>query len=159
MKKLIAGAIALTLLSGSAAFAQNDQYQNPYSQTQGRNQYQTPDNQAQGRNRSQTTNSQAQGRNQNQNRYNQTQDAYQYQTPYAQAQAGNDVRDNPHWSRGDRLPSEYRSNQYVVSDWRNRHLSTPPRGYHWVEANNRYVLASIANGIIAATRMNDNRTR
>ena len=51
--------------------------------------------------------------------------------------------------RGQRLSQEYRSNRYVVSDWRNRHLSAPPRGHHWVRAGNDYVLAAIATGIIA----------
>ena len=64
-------------------------------------------------------------------------------------QQSNDVRDNPHWSRGDRLPSRYRDNQYIVSDWKLRHLSAPPRGYHWVQADDRYVLAAIATGVIA----------
>jgi Ni/Co efflux regulator RcnB len=28
-------------------------------------------------------------------------------------------------------------------------LRTPPRGYHWVQADDRYVLAAIATGVIA----------
>ena len=51
--------------------------------------------------------------------------------------------------RGQRLSQEYRGNRYVVSDWRARHLSAPPRGHHWVRAGNDYVLAAIATGIIA----------
>jgi Ni/Co efflux regulator RcnB len=51
--------------------------------------------------------------------------------------------------RGQRLSQEYRNNRYVVSDWRARRLSAPPRGQHWVQAGNDYVLASIATGIIA----------
>lgn len=51
--------------------------------------------------------------------------------------------------RGQRLHQEYRSQRYVVSDWRARHLSAPPRGHHWVRAGNDYVLAAIATGIIA----------
>ncbi|MBD8533326.1 MULTISPECIES: RcnB family protein [unclassified Massilia] len=51
--------------------------------------------------------------------------------------------------RGQRLSQEYRGNRYVVSDWRNRHLSAPPRGHHWVRAGNDYVLAAIATGVIA----------
>ncbi|WP_426174325.1 RcnB family protein [Massilia sp. TWR1-2-2] len=34
------------------------------------------------------------------------------------------------------LAQEYRGSRYVVNDWRGRHLSAPPRGYHWVQANN-----------------------
>jgi Ni/Co efflux regulator RcnB len=53
------------------------------------------------------------------------------------------------WHRGDRLPSRYRSNQYVVNDWRDHHLRPPPRGYHWVQSGGDYVLAAIATGVIA----------
>ena len=51
--------------------------------------------------------------------------------------------------RGERLTKEYRDQRYVVSDWRARHLSAPPKGHHWVRAGNDYVLAAIATGIIA----------
>jgi len=51
--------------------------------------------------------------------------------------------------RGQRLNQEYRGSRYVVSDWRARHLSAPPRGHQWVQAGNDYVLAAIATGIIA----------
>jgi len=53
------------------------------------------------------------------------------------------------WRRGDRLPSQYRSNQYVVNDWRGHHLRQPPRGYHWVQSGGDYVLAAVATGVIA----------
>lgn len=51
--------------------------------------------------------------------------------------------------RGQRLGHEYRDSRYVVVDWRDRHLSAPPRGHHWVRAGNDYVLAAIATGLIA----------
>jgi len=51
--------------------------------------------------------------------------------------------------RGGKLHKEYRNDRYVVNDWRGRHLSAPPRGYHWVQTGNDYVLAAIATGIIA----------
>lgn len=51
--------------------------------------------------------------------------------------------------RGGRLHQEYRSERYVVRDWRERRLSAPPRDYHWVRTGNDYVLAAIATGIIA----------
>lgn len=52
------------------------------------------------------------------------------------------------WSRGHALPSNYRRN--VVRDYNRYHLRTPPRGYHWVRADNDYVLVSITSGIISA---------
>jgi Ni/Co efflux regulator RcnB len=57
--------------------------------------------------------------------------------------------------RGAYLPQEYRGSRYVINDWRGRHLSAPPRGYHWVQANNDYVLAAIATGIIAQVLLNN----
>ncbi len=50
--------------------------------------------------------------------------------------------------RGDRLPPEWHNRQYVVDDWREHHLSAPPRGYHWVQSGGDYVLAAIATGVI-----------
>jgi Ni/Co efflux regulator RcnB len=51
--------------------------------------------------------------------------------------------------RGGRLPSQYRNHQYVVDNWRDHHLSAPPRGYHWVQTGGDYVLIAITTGIIA----------
>jgi len=56
--------------------------------------------------------------------------------------------------RGDRLSSDFRDKRYVVSDWRGHHLSAPPRGYHWVQTGNDFVLAAIATGVIAEILVN-----
>jgi len=50
--------------------------------------------------------------------------------------------------RGNRMPPQYRTYQYVVEDWRGHGLYSPPRGYHWVQTGNDYVLVAIATGII-----------
>lgn len=55
---------------------------------------------------------------------------------------------NHNFRRGDRLPRAQRQQRYVVNDWRARQLSQPPRGYHWVQSGNDYVLAAIATGVI-----------
>lgn len=60
----------------------------------------------------------------------------------------------PEWHRGGRVPAQYRDRQYVVDDWRGHHLSAPPRGYHWVQVGNDYVLAAIATGVIAQLLLN-----
>lgn len=52
--------------------------------------------------------------------------------------------------RGQRLPSNYHNRQYVVDNWRSHRLSAPPRGHHWVQVGNDYVLAAIATGVIAS---------
>jgi Ni/Co efflux regulator RcnB len=73
-----------------------------------------------------------------------------------------DARDNergagPNHSyyRGGRLPSEYRTRQYVVDDWRGHQLSAPPRGYHWVQTGGDYVLVAIATGVILQLLLNN----
>ncbi|OYT92920.1 MAG: hypothetical protein CFE43_06500 [Burkholderiales bacterium PBB3] len=55
---------------------------------------------------------------------------------------------NHNYYRGGRMPIQYRSYQYVVEDWRGHGLRTPPRGYHWIQSGNDYVLVAIATGII-----------
>ena len=51
--------------------------------------------------------------------------------------------------RGDWLPPQYRSRQYVVDDWRGHQLYQPPRGYHWVQNGSDYMLVAIATGLVA----------
>jgi Ni/Co efflux regulator RcnB len=62
----------------------------------------------------------------------------------------------PRWSRGDRVPDQYRGNQqYVVNDWQQRNLRRPPRGYHWVrDDNNNYFLAAVTTGVILDLLLN-----
>jgi Ni/Co efflux regulator RcnB len=48
------------------------------------------------------------------------------------------------WARGHR----YYGPTYVVRDYGYYRLRPPPRGYHWVRANNEYLLVAIATGII-----------
>jgi Ni/Co efflux regulator RcnB len=54
------------------------------------------------------------------------------------------------WSYGQRMPSYYRSNQYVVSDYGRYGLRAPPRGYQYVRSGDDVVLAAIAGGLITA---------
>lgn len=50
----------------------------------------------------------------------------------------------PHWQRGHR----YDGPSYVVRDYGHYRLRQPPRGYHWVRANNDFLLVAVATGII-----------
>lgn len=68
--------------------------------------------------------------------------------PDRPGERGRGVGPNHAFYRGDRLPFEYRSRQYVVENWREHHLSAPPRGYHWVQIGGDYVLVAIATGVI-----------
>ena len=56
--------------------------------------------------------------------------------------------------RGDRMPYEYRTRQYVVEDWHEHGLRSPPRGYHWVQSGGDYVLVAIATGVILELLLN-----
>lgn len=78
---------------------------------------------------------------------------------YGRDNGRGDGRDNDHadwrgagpnhdFRRGQRLPFNYRTRQYVIDDWRGHRLSAPPRGYHWVQVGSDYVLVAIATGII-----------
>jgi Ni/Co efflux regulator RcnB len=51
--------------------------------------------------------------------------------------------------RGRPLPREYRNRNYAVNNWRNHHLHAPPRGYQWFQTGADYVLVAAATGIIA----------
>jgi Ni/Co efflux regulator RcnB len=61
---------------------------------------------------------------------------------------------NHSFHKGERMPAEYRHQQYVVDDWRGHDLSAPPRGYHWVQTGGDYVLIAITTGIIAELLLN-----
>ncbi|WP_321841254.1 RcnB family protein [Paraburkholderia bannensis] len=51
----------------------------------------------------------------------------------------------PEWRKGDRIGPEYRDRQYVIDDWRQYHLSPPPRGHHWVGVSGQYYLVRNSN--------------
>lgn len=55
------------------------------------------------------------------------------------------------YKRGGHVPSEYRGDSYVVTDWRSQHLRQPPRGYHYVRSDNGdFLLVAITTGVIAS---------
>lgn len=54
------------------------------------------------------------------------------------------------WAYGQRMPSYYRSNSYVVRDYNRYGLRQPPRGYQYVRSGNDVVLAAVAGGLITA---------
>ncbi|EGF32534.1 hypothetical protein; putative signal peptide [Oxalobacteraceae bacterium IMCC9480] len=70
------------------------------------------------------------------------------QVRYYDGRDGRGAGPNHNYRKGDRMPRDYRSRQYVVDDWRGHRLSAPPRGYHWVQTGGDYVLVAIASGII-----------
>jgi Ni/Co efflux regulator RcnB/surface antigen len=98
----------------------------------------------------------AQPYNQNQNNNGYEQNRNDRGSNQNQRDNSNARKASPRFSRGDRLPDQYRQNQYAVNDWQQRGLKKPPGGYHWVRNdNNDFFLAAIATGIIAETLYRD----
>ena len=58
------------------------------------------------------------------------------------------------WTRGTRVPPQYRGHNYVVNDWRAHRLPAPPRGHHWIQNGSDYLLVAIATGVIASMVLN-----
>ena len=85
---------------------------------------------------------------QDQRQYGRWQQAQRrYHAPRYVAPRGYAVRT---WSYGQRMPSYYRSNGYVVNDYGRYGLRAPPRGYQYVRSGNDVVLAAVAGGLITA---------
>ena len=57
-----------------------------------------------------------------------------------------DARQAHRWQRG----QHFTGKRYVVNNYRNHRLSTPPRGYQWVQADNNFLLVAVTTGIIAS---------
>jgi Ni/Co efflux regulator RcnB len=143
MKKILTAAIAATLAMGSigaasAAEAQSrgDRYEQRQDPRNDRREARRDDRNDR---RQARQDDRAYGRwQQSQRRYN----AGRYQAP-----RGYQVRT---WSYGQRMPSYYRSNQYVVNDYGRYGLRQPPRGYQYVRSGNDVVLTAVATGLITA---------
>ena len=76
---------------------------------------------------------------------------YQTRNP-AMAGDGDNRAQGTRWSRGDRVPDQYRQDRYYVNDWQQHGLRQPPGGYRWVrDDNNDFYLSLIATGMIADT--------
>lgn len=135
---LIASAIfALSIAASGSALAQRGDHGNDHNDRNDRNGHaQQRDNDRNDRNRNDRFD-----RNDRNDRY------YNAQNFRRDDSRGGGPRHD--LRRGQRLHKEYRDNRYVVNDWRERRLSAPPRGHHWVRAGNDYVLAAVATGIIA----------
>ena len=65
-----------------------------------------------------------------------------------------------YWSRGDRLPEQYRQDRYTVNNWQYYGLQAPPHGYRWHrDDHNNFYLVVIATGIISAPLLWEDRDR
>ncbi|WP_310540459.1 RcnB family protein [Phenylobacterium sp.] len=145
MKRAIAAALALSLLGGTAAMAQPAQYQRDYQGQYQQGYYG--------------------------DRYDDRRDRYDDRYDDRRAYRYDERRENRRaygqqqrhysghaWRRGQRLPSHYRSSHYYVNDYGRYGLRAPPRGHRWVRADNDYVLAAIATGLIIQVLANSNNS-
>ena len=135
--------LALTLMSAGAAFAQ------PGSHGHGQPACGQP---------GQPACTEQGNRDQHGNQANQGNQGQQgNQGGHGQDQAG-PPPDGRRWSRGDRLPEQYRQSQNMVSDWRSHNLAPPPRGYRWACDNRgNCFLVRTTTGVIRDTRWRDDR--
>jgi Ni/Co efflux regulator RcnB len=58
-------------------------------------------------------------------------------------------RDSHRWARGERLPREFLSRQYMVVDWNENRLRRPPRNYEWIRIDDQFLLTKTSDGAIA----------
>ena len=64
------------------------------------------------------------------------------------------------WSRGDRLPDQYRQDRYAVSNWQHFGLQPPPHGYRWYrDDDNDFFLVVISSGLITSPVLWSDRSR
>ncbi len=54
------------------------------------------------------------------------------------------------WAYGQRMPYQYRTNQYVIRDYGRYGLYAPPHGYEYVRSGNDVVLAAVTTGLVVA---------
>ncbi|MFI4964089.1 MAG: RcnB family protein [Caulobacterales bacterium] len=121
MKRLLTGALALSLLTGTAAMAQPDRHNDHGGYAQGHQDRSDNRGDNRGHNR---------GDNQGYNR----------------GENGGGHR----WARGQRLPNTYYQDRSHYVDYRSHRLRRPPRGYQWVQADNNYALVALTTGLIAS---------
>jgi Ni/Co efflux regulator RcnB len=149
MKKILTTAIAATLAMSSlgVASAAEAQSRGNYEQRQDRRDDRRDDRNDRREWRQDDRNDRREAR-QDQREYRQWQRAERrYSAGRYQAPRGYQTRS---WSYGQRMPSYYRSNQYVVNDYGRYGLRAPPRGYQYVRSGNDVVLAAVATGLVAA---------
>jgi Ni/Co efflux regulator RcnB len=131
MRRLLTGALALALLTGTAAMAQPDR--GAYDQQRGDQQRSDQQRGDQQHGYQQPADQRGAGR-------------------YGQGQNGDGHgQDQRHWARGQRMPSTYYRDSSRYVDYRAYHLSAPRRGYRWVRTDdNNYAMVAIATGLIAS---------
>jgi Ni/Co efflux regulator RcnB len=180
MKKLLAPLLVISLLSSTAAVAQSSQSDNhaqtgnPDKQKQDKQkrankqqaaqqkaQQQANQQRAAQQAAQQRANQQAQQRANQQAQQRAHQQAQQRAAQQAnQQRAAQQQANQQRWSRGARLPDQYRQDRYAVNNWRDYGLQAPPRGYRWHRDDNyNFYLVVISTGVISAPIYWEDRSR
>jgi Ni/Co efflux regulator RcnB len=147
-KALIIALMAVCMGTGSAAYAQSRDYRGEHDQRSEHNER-----------RDRSDRNDRFDRNDRHDRHDHDRRDYRRGDRYDSPRGGYQAHDRhpsgrQHFRRGAYLEPQYRGHGYVVSDWRSRRLSAPPRGAHWVQANGDYALVAIATGLITQVLLN-----
>jgi len=54
------------------------------------------------------------------------------------------------WGYGQRMPHQYRTNQYVIHDYGRYGLYAPPPGYQYVRSGDDVILSAVTTGLVIA---------
>lgn len=123
MKRLLTGALALSLLTGGAFSASADPHGKGHGDKNGRYEQGGRDD-----------------RHDDNGRYEES-----------HHDNGNHYGQKKHrWARGERLDRRYYSDRTYYVDYRQYDLRAPPRGYQWVRVDNDYALIALTTGLIAS---------
>ncbi len=150
MKKILTAAIAATIAMGSVGLASAAEAQSRgdrYEQRQDRREDRRDDRNDRREWRQDNRDDRREARQDSRQYARWQQSQRRYNGGRYQAPRGYQVRT---WSYGQRMPSYYRSNQYVVRDYNRYGLRQPPHGYQYVRSGNDVVLAAVATGLITA---------
>lgn len=123
MKRLLTATLALSLLAGSAVTASADPHGQRHDDNNGRYEQNRHDDRRDDNRRYER------GRHDNGNHYGQN---------------------KRRWARGERLDRSYYSDRTYYVDYRRHHLRAPPRGYQWVQVDNKYAMIALTTGLIAS---------
>ena len=136
MKRFIAAAIVLSLVSASAAIA--DEHRDHGDDRGGWAQHRNFDHRVW-----------RDGDRQDHDRWQDRRDWQERDHGWHEARHYHEHEWREHdWRRGERLPGPYFAAQYVIGDYRAYGLSEPPYGCRWIRVNNDVVLTALATGAV-----------
>jgi Ni/Co efflux regulator RcnB len=134
----VSAGLALALMSGPLAMAQQDQHNNNGSEHNETQHVNKPNTHVESHN-APTHNGSEHSEVQHSNQQNTHVESHG--APPAQHASA-----SRQWRSGDR----YTGSRTVVSNWSQYHVHQPPSGYEWVRDSNQLVLIAVTSGVIAS---------